>query len=101
MNPYLVLGVPPDADDQRIRAAYLANLKSATPETHRARFQAVTTAYEQIKDEHSRHKYELQNTETPGNSPLEAFLSHLALSPRPAPMSYEGMIEYLRLCSKT
>ena len=100
MNPYLVLGVPLHADDQRIRSAYLECLKQAAPEIDPDRFKAVTTAYEQIKDEASRHRFELLDDESPGDSPLDAMLGHLQLAPRPAPLSYESLKEYLRLCSK-
>jgi DnaJ domain len=101
MNPYLVLGVPRDADDQRIRRAYLEALKQATPESDPERFKAVTKAYADIKDEKSRLRHELLNSDCPGESPLDAFLNHLHVAPRPAPLSYEGLKEFLRLCSKT
>jgi DnaJ-class molecular chaperone len=101
MNPYLVLGIPRDADDQRIRQAYLQALKDATPESNPQRFQAVTNAYASIKDATSRHRYELINSDCPGNSPVDAFLNHIRLTPRPGPLSYESLKEYLRLCSTT
>lgn len=100
MNPFIVLGVPRDADDQRIRQAYLEAIKEATPETNPTRFKAVSEAYERIKDETSRHKYSLFNTDCPGDSPLDVFLKHLNASTRPAAMSFENMKEFLRSCSK-
>jgi curved DNA-binding protein CbpA len=101
MNPYLILGVPREADDQRIRRAYLEALRQATPETNPERFKAVTTAYEQIKDQTSRHQHELLNRDCPGDSPLDAFLGHIQAAPRPAPLAFEGLKELLRLCSKS
>jgi len=101
MNPYLVLGVPQDADDARIRQAYLAAVKEATPETHPARFQEIAAAYEKIKDETSRHRYALFNTDPPGDSPLEVFLHHARLAARPAPLGFEAMKALLRSCSKS
>ena len=101
MNPHLVLGVPRDADDARIRRAYLDAVKEATPETHPARFKEIAAAYEKIKDETSRHRYELFNTECPGESPLDVFLRPARLATRPAPLSFEAMKELLRSCSKT
>ena len=101
MNPYLVLGVPRDADDQAIRRAYLAGLKDATPESNPVQFKALAAAYEQIKDEPSRHRHELFDTTSPGDSPLDVFLSHVQHGPRPAPLSFEAMKEMLRACSKT
>lgn len=101
MNPYLVLGVPRDADDPRIRRAYLEAIKDATPETNPVRFQALVGAYEKIKDEPSRHRCELFDTSCPGDSPLDVFLRHLQHGARPAPLPFEAMKEFLRACSKT
>ena len=101
MNPYLVLGLTADAEDQRIRQAYLDAIKQATPENNPERFKLLTGAYEQIRDEPSRHNYELHNTDTAGNSPLEACLMHVQAGCRPAPLSFEKMKEYLQVCSKT
>jgi curved DNA-binding protein CbpA len=101
MNPYLVLGLPRDASDQAIRQAYLDAVKEATPETNPERFKAVSGAYEQIKDQTSRCRYELFHTDSPGESPLAVFADHARFSPKPAPLSFEAMKEYLRACSKT
>ena len=100
MNPYVVLGVPQNADDPQIRRAYLEAVKEATPETHPARFKALTEAYEKIKDETHRHRYELFTLDCPGDSPLDVFLRHIRLSAQPAPLSFEAMKELLRSCSK-
>ena len=100
MNPYLVLGVPREADDARVRQAYLAAIREATPETNPERFKALTVAYDRIKDETSRSRYELFNLEPPGQSPLETALRHWRLGPPPAPMPFETLKDYLRACSK-
>lgn len=101
MNPYLALGVPPNADDSTIRRAYLEAIKQASPESDPARFKILAAAYEQIKDESSRYQYELFHTEVPGNSPLDAFLQHARAAARLQPMPFESMKEFLRLCAKT
>ena len=101
MNPYVILGVPLDADDSRIRRAYLEAIKEATPESNPERFKALAAAYDQIKDETSRLRYELFNTDCDAHSPLDAFLKHAATAPPPQPLSWENMKEFLRLCSKT
>lgn len=101
MNPYLVLGVPREADDPQIRRAYLEAVKQATPETHPVRFKEIAAAYEKIKDEASRCRYELFDTECPGESPLEVFLRHARLTARAAPLQVEAMRELLRACAKT
>lgn len=101
MNPYLVLGVPPDADDQAIRRAYLAAVKLAPPDLEPKRFQAVTAAYEQIKDETSRHRHTLFNTTPPGDSPLDVFVRYAQLRRQTHPLPFEAMKNFLRSCSKT
>ena len=100
MNPYLILGVPVNADDARIRRAYLEAVREAPPETHPARFKAVAAAYDQIKDETSRHRHELFNTDSPGTSPLEVFLQHARLAPPATPPGLESLKQFLRACAK-
>jgi curved DNA-binding protein CbpA len=58
-DPYRVLGVPSDADDQVIRRRYLELAREYTPEQHPERFAAVRAAYEKIKDLDSRVHYRL------------------------------------------
>ena len=99
MNPYLILGVAPTADDQTIRQAYLAAVRESPPDTHPERFQAVSAAYERIKDEPNRLRYLLLNKECPGDSPLEVVLHFGRLHP-PAPLPFENMKAYLRDCWK-
>jgi len=100
MNPYLALGVPLDADDRVIRQAYLDTIRVATPEHDPQRFQALTAAYSQIKDETSRHRYALFNTTTSGESPLDVFLAAAALSPAPDPPTFDSLKDLLRSCTK-
>jgi curved DNA-binding protein CbpA len=99
MNPYLVLGVTLEADDPTIRQAYLAAIKESPPDTHPVRFQAVSQAYEKIKNESSRHKYYLFNQECPGTSPLDALLQQGRLQGHPRPLPLEFMKKYLRQCA--
>ena len=101
MSPYLVLRVPLDADDKRIRRAYLEAVKETPPETHSGRFKEIAAAYEKIKDETARNRYELFDVESPGNSPLDVFLRHTQLTLRPEPLGFEALKDLLRACSKT
>ena len=101
MNPYLVLNVPPTADDATIRRAYLDAIKLAPPDHDPKRFQAVSVAYEQIKDETSRHRHTLFNRTAPGDSPLDAFIRYLRLCPQRPPLPGDTMKEFLRTCAKT
>jgi curved DNA-binding protein CbpA len=95
MNPYLVLAVPPEADDQTIRQAYLKAVKESPPEADPKRFQAVSQAYEKIKDQESRHRHILFNSECPASSPLDA-LARYAAHRRLEPLPFDAMKEFLR-----
>jgi len=101
MNPYLVLGVPRDADDARIRRAYLDAVKAAPPETAPVRFKEVAAAYHRIKDETSRHRYDLFDLQPPGDSPLDVFFRHARLAPPPAPLDFAALKDFLRTAAKT
>jgi curved DNA-binding protein CbpA len=58
-DPYTILDVPPDADDEAIRRRYLELARQFTPEQHPERFAAIRHAYEQLKDLESRVRYRL------------------------------------------
>ena len=53
-DPYEVLGLPPDADDETIRKRYLELVRQNPPEREPVRFAAVREAYEQLKDLETR-----------------------------------------------
>ena len=96
MNPYFVLGVSPEADDETIRQAYLKAVKEFSPDTNPTRFKAVSQAYEKIKDEASRHRHALFNQDCPGDSPLDAFVRHHRLQGAPRPAEMTVMKGFLR-----
>lgn len=100
MNPYVVLGVPRDAGDAGIRQAYLDAVKRSPPELQPERFKQIAAAYEKIKDEPSRCRYELFDTTCPGDSPLDVFLRQARLTVPAAPLGFEAMKEYLRACAR-
>lgn len=64
-DPYLLLGVPPDADDARIRAAYLAALRACPPERDPQRFEQIRAAYEAIGTAQARLEHEVFSTAAP------------------------------------
>ena len=100
MNPYLVLGVPLDADDQTIRRAYVDSIKLAPPDVDPIRFQAVNTAYELIKHEANRHRHTLFDITPPGDSPLDVFVRYVQVRRQPQALPFETMKELLRACTK-
>src|SRR5215211_7165000 len=59
VDPYTVLGVEPDADDEAIRRRYLELVREFPPERHPERFAAVRGAYERLKDLDARVRHRL------------------------------------------
>ena len=59
VDPYSVLGVEPDADDETIRRRYLELVREFPPERHPERFAAVRGAYERLKDLDARVRHRL------------------------------------------
>ena len=64
---YTVLGVDPDADQELIRAAYLALAKRYHPDSATAtspknddKFRSVTEAYENLRDPNRRRQYDMR-----------------------------------------
>ena len=101
MNPYLVLKISPEANDQEIRRAYLAAIKKAAPDTDPQFFQTIQEAYEKIKDPSSRNRHLLFNRDTHGDSPIEAVRAYARLVGPGQPLSFDSMKNFLRSCSKT
>jgi curved DNA-binding protein CbpA len=58
-DPYSVLGVPDDADDETIRRRYLELVREFPPERHPEKFAAVRAAYERLKDLDARVRHRL------------------------------------------
>lgn len=80
-DPYLVLGVDETADDEAIRAAYLAAIRAFPPERDRARFERVRAAYESVATDRSRLAHALFDTAAPT---VQDVIDILAASWRPA-----------------
>lgn len=57
MNPYQLLGIPDDTDDdETIRAAWLEAVRRFPPEQHAERFARIREAYEMVRDRESRYR---------------------------------------------
>ena len=99
MNPYHVLEIEYNADDDTIRNAYLELVKRYPPDRHPERFRQISEAYALLRDEKARLKYYLFNTETGFMSPFEVLCSHFSMQARNDPPDFEQMKEYLRKCA--
>jgi curved DNA-binding protein CbpA len=58
-DPYSVLGVSPESDDEAIRKRYLELVREFSPERHPQRFAAIRAAYEAVRDLNSRVEHRL------------------------------------------
>jgi|SRR4051812_5058857 curved DNA-binding protein CbpA len=58
-DPYAVLGVKPEDDDDTIRKRYLELVRQYTPEHNPEKFAAVRAAYEKLKDLDARVRHRL------------------------------------------
>jgi DnaJ-class molecular chaperone len=71
-DPYEVLGVPKDADDDRIKQAYRALAKKHHPDLHpgdksaQAKFQEVQGAYDILSDKEKRRRYDAGEIDASG-----------------------------------
>ena len=74
-DPYAVLGVPEDCDDETIRRRYLELVRQYSPEHHPERFAAVRAAYEQLRDLNTRLRYRL--FEAGKNESVEAIIEEI------------------------
>ncbi|HLW67273.1 MAG TPA: J domain-containing protein [Gemmataceae bacterium] len=58
-DPYSVLELPAEADDETIRRKYLELVRRYPPEQNPERFAAVRAAYEALKDVNTRVRHRL------------------------------------------
>ena len=58
-DPYAVLGLPADSDDETIRRRYLELVKQFSPEHHPEKFAAIRQAYESLRDLDTRLRHRL------------------------------------------
>ena len=75
-DPYDMLGLPADADDNAIRRRYLELVKQFSPERHPEKFAAIRQAYESLRDLDTRLKHRL--FEAGRNESIDAILEELA-----------------------
>lgn len=64
-DPYRILGVSVTADDETIRAAYLAAIRDCPPERDRLRFEQVRAAFEAVSTLRKRLSHALFDKSAP------------------------------------
>lgn len=75
-DPYTVLGIGPDADDEAIRRRYLELIRAFPPEQHPEAFAAIRAAYEKVRDIDARARYRL--FEAGREDTIEAIIEEVA-----------------------
>ena len=70
-DPFAVLGVNEDADDEAIKRRYLALVRAYPPDREPERFQAMRRAYESISGQRQRLERKLLHTSTAALSRLK------------------------------
>jgi curved DNA-binding protein CbpA len=80
-DPYQVLGLSADSDDETIRRRYLELVRQFSPEQHPEKFAAVRAAYESLRNLDTRLRHRL--FEAGKNESVDAIIEEIACrSPR-------------------
>ncbi len=93
IDPFQRLAVTPDASDQQIRQAYLRCVKQHPPEQDPETFKQIRQAYEAIKDERNRLKYQLFQQP---DIAFESWLDQAFALSDPAPLTAAQFRDILR-----
>ncbi len=84
-DPFAVLGVPEDAGDAAVRAAYVAAVERHPPDRDPEGFKAIRAAYEVLKDPRRRLELSLFGLGPPDRladrAPPDAPLRHVGPDP--------------------
>jgi DnaJ-class molecular chaperone len=93
-DPYEVLNLPPDADDETIRRRYLELVRQFTPEHHPETFAAIREAYEALKDLTTRLRRRLFDVGE--HESVQAIIEDLACRSPRRRMSLEALLAMAR-----
>lgn len=89
-DPYAVLGLPADAEDDTIRRRYLELVKQFSPEHHPDRFAQIRSAYESLRDLETRLRYRL--FEAGRRDSIDAILEDLACRTTRRRLSLQALV---------
>jgi curved DNA-binding protein CbpA len=92
-NPYTVLGLPADSDDDAIRRRYLELVRQYSPEHHPEKFAAIRAAYESLRDLNTRLRYRL--FEAGKEESVEALIEEIACRSTRRRLSLETLLSVL------
>src|SRR5205814_9450322 len=92
-DPYEVLGISADSDDDAIRRRYLELVRQYPPERAPEKFAAVRQAYESLRDLNTRLRYRL--FEAGKKESIEGILQELACRTTRRRVSLEMLLKTL------
>ena len=90
-DPYAILGLPTDCDDDTIRRRYLELVKQFSPEHHPEKFAAIRAAYESLRDLDTRLRYRL--FEAGKNESMDTLLEELACRTSRRRLSLQALLK--------
>jgi len=94
IDPYTLLSIERDADDETIKHAYLDQIRRYPADRDAQRFDQIRTAFERIRSRRDRLSYRLFESEPPTPQSL---LTHLAACAKPGRPTKEQFQALLRM----
>jgi curved DNA-binding protein CbpA len=89
-DPYQVLGLSADCDDETIRRRYLELVRQFSPEHHPEKFAAIRAAYESLRDLDTRLRYRL--FEAGKNESIDALIKEITCQSSRRRVSLEALL---------
>jgi curved DNA-binding protein CbpA len=93
-DPYAVLGLPTDSDDETIRRRYLELVRQFSPEHHPEKFAAIRAAYESLRDLDTRLRHRL--FEAGKKETVDALVEEVACRSPRRRVSLKALLSILR-----
>ena len=93
-DPYTIMGLPGDSDDDTIRRRYLELVRQFSPERHPEKFAAVRQAYESLRDLNTRLRYRL--FEAGKNESVDALIEEVTCRSSRRRMSLQTLLTLVK-----
>jgi curved DNA-binding protein CbpA len=93
-DPYKILGLSAESDDEAIRRRYLELVKQFPPEHHPEKFARIRAAYESLRDLTTRVRYRL--FEAGKNESLDAIIEELECPTSRPRVSLQTLLSLVR-----
>jgi curved DNA-binding protein CbpA len=93
-DPYVVMSLPADSNDETIRRRYLELVRQFSPERHPEKFAAVRQAYESLRDLDTRLRYRL--FEAGKNDSVDALIEEVTCRSSRRRLSLETLLALVK-----